>query len=317
MPSFSFRIRFRFPKWEGLNVDAPSLVLSAPDSPVTITLKSREPPKSIKDSRSFVIGGGGWPSEQEAQIYAQRCKDALALSLVRLRGAVDFEERRTHGVITSAGLQWMQQVSGQRVLPDQPGIIVFETEPHPVFAAVSADVAALQPPERFKQVFLHALDRPVELTNAERLAFDLYNAASFEISPHARFLTLVMAVEALLNPLPREAIVRAHVENLLRLTEESDQLPKNEQNSLCGSLRWLLNESIGQAGRRLSRERLGEKVYAGMTAPEFFSHVYTLRSNLVHGNEQQPSLAQVNSAGSDLRQFVSDLLTPSLAEIEV
>ena len=133
------------------------------------------------------------------------------------------------------------------------------------------------------------LTHPHELTNRERLSLDLYNASFFEISPHARFLTLVMAVEALLEPEPRPDPVRAHVEELIRLTEMSGALPQNQKESLCGSLRWLLNESIGQAGRRLAREHLGAKTYGGLSGPQLFTHVYTLRSNLVHGNEQQPA----------------------------
>lgn len=155
------------------------------------------------------------------------------------------------------------------------------------------------------------------MTDRERLSLDLYNASFFEISPHARFLALVMAVEALLEPEPRPDPVRAHVAELIRLTETSGDLPPNQRDSLCSSLRWLLNESIGQAGRRLAKEHLGTTNLRRIERSQLFTHVYSLRSNLVHGNERQPALNEVIEAGSNLRQFVSDLLTGPLSAIEL
>jgi hypothetical protein len=315
---FTFRIRFRLPKGAALGVDTPSWKLATPVTPTTITLKSREDQKCIKDSRNLILVGGGWSSEQEAVCAGHQCKLALALSLARLGGAVDFEECRPHGLIAPVALAMGKQHGGRRVLADEPGLMVFETEPPPSFiSAWSGHVVMIRDIATFERVFAFALTHPRELTDAERLSLDLYNASFFEISPHAKFLTLVMAVEALLVPEPRPVAVGVHVEELIRLTETSKTLPQNQIESLCGSLQWLLNESIGQAGRRLARERLAPKTYGGLSAPLFFTHVYSLRSKLVHGKEQQPTLSEVIEEGENLRQFVCDLLTGPLAGFEL
>lgn len=318
MADFTYRIRFRLPKEEALAVDAPSWTLAPPTTPTTITLKSREEQKHIKDSRNLSLWGRGWTTPEEASWAGNRCKVALALTLVRLGSAVDFEERGPPGaVFTHAGLEMMQQHANQPVLPDQPGVMVFKTEPPPVFVSAGFEVAVSRAAANFERVFAYALTHPRELTDRDSLSLDLYGASYFEISPHAKFLTLVMAVEALLEPQPRPDPVRAHVAELIRFTETSAALPQNRKESLCGSLRWLLNESIGQAGRRLARERLGTKTYGGLSGPKFFDRVYSLRSNLVHGTQQQPALNEVNEAAANLRQFVCDLLTGPLSAIEL
>jgi hypothetical protein len=72
---------------------------------------------------------------------------------------------------------------------------------------------------------------------------------------------LMMAVETLIEPARRSDAVRAHVEQLIALTKEAD-LPNAEKDSVVGSLNWLFDESISQAGRRLAA-RLGSRNYMG------------------------------------------------------
>jgi hypothetical protein len=62
---------------------------------------------------------------------------------------------------------------------------------------------------------------------------------------------LMMASETLLVPADRHTEVRAHVSELIEQTETSN-LPASEKASVIGSLRWLLQESISQAGRKLA-----------------------------------------------------------------
>jgi hypothetical protein len=87
---------------------------------------------------------------------------------------------------------------------------------------------------------------------------------------------LVMAVETLLKLQPRPESSLAHVEHLIGLTQAAD-LPKSEKSSLLDSLKWLRDQSIGQAGRALAAT-LGDRTYTDMTPPKFFAHCYDLRS---------------------------------------
>jgi hypothetical protein len=82
---------------------------------------------------------------------------------------------------------------------------------------------------------------------------------------------------------------------------------------MLGQLQWLEDESIGQGGKRVVNERVGEHLYGGIPAPRFFSQCYGIRSRLVHG--KNPSHAQIADVLSELEFLVSDLLTvPTLGQ---
>jgi hypothetical protein len=98
------------------------------------------------------------------------------------------------------------------------------------------------------------------------------------------------------------------VASLIEQTKSSS-LPVKERNSILGSLRLLRRESINQAGKRFTAERLGGRVYGDRTAPDFFSYCYQMRSNLVHGNLPVPTFEEVGGVAATLEVFVSDLLT--------
>ena len=119
---------------------------------------------------------------------------------------------------------------------------------------------------------------------------------------------LVLSIEALIQQRPRSAEAVELVNRLVAETEKS-KLVDSERNSLLGSLRHLSDESIGQAGKRLVAERLGNRIYADRTAPKFFNHVYQARSVLVHGKLPYPTIDQINMLAAVLSDFVSDLLT--------
>ena len=78
---------------------------------------------------------------------------------------------------------------------------------------------------------------------------------------------------------------------------------------MLGALRWLANESISQAGRNLSVERLGERVYMDLSSHKFFTYCYGLRSALVHGRIPYPTFDEVANTVGHLEVFVADLLT--------
>jgi hypothetical protein len=123
---------------------------------------------------------------------------------------------------------------------------------------------------------------------------------------------LMMAVETLIEPARRSDAVRAHVEQLIALTKEAD-LPNAEKDSVVGSLNWLFDESISQAGRRLAA-RLGSRNYMGEPPAKFFTGCYDLRSRLVHGHYPRPVFGEVNARCAPLELFVSDLLPGELKD---
>jgi hypothetical protein len=230
------------------------------------------------------------------------------LALVRVRVGADFGACAAKSVFTNHGLAWAAQQVGQRVLNNIHGLMVFSSEPPPKFVLSSMDLTRSVRVESFQRAFESAIAlRPV-LNDREKLSLLLFNSSFFQRAPDSRFLLLIMAVEALLDPAPRVGEARAHVDSLIEQTRSSS-LSEDEKNSLIGSLRWLKNESISRTGRRLAAERLGGKSYDSKLAPDFFTHCYHLRSKLVHGNPPIPTFEEIGAAAANLEVFVSDILT--------
>jgi hypothetical protein len=304
---FTFLIRFRLPDDRRLGFDAPRLDLPVSNLPASVTL-STSGGIAIKDSGELAVRCRGFATAEEASAAGGRCLDALSLCFTRLGFGVDFGTRRLHGVITDYGLARMSEAAGSRLLRGDLGLAVFESDPEPRFVTMGGRGCGTCSGGRVEQSIAHALAHPVELSDKERLAHELYAASFFETTPHVRFLLLVMAVEAMLEPAPRSQAALAHVETLIDFTEGAG-LSRQEKDSIVGSLRWLRQESINQAGRRLASERLGEREYQGRKAEAFFTRCYGLRSRMVHGTDHQPTLAEVSQAAGEIGRFVADLLT--------
>jgi hypothetical protein len=127
-----------------------------------------------------------------------------------------------------------------------------------------------------------------------------------------RFIALMMAYESLLQLQLRPSPARAHVDELIRLTKES-QLEQVQIDSLTGSLKWLRNESISQAGRRLAASA-GTMHFMRDTedAVTFFTRCYDVRSRLVHGHTPRPDRGGVDIQAADLERLLGHFLSESL-----
>lgn len=203
------------------------------------------------------------------------------------------------------------------VLHEFDGVQVYLAPPEPIFTSAGlAKVLTAKGPQILEDEFQAALSQNRVLTDRERVAFSLFNDAFFQQSIEGRFLLLVMAVEALIAPLPKSTEAVQYVERFIRQVKNSRLAPE-EKRSLIGSAEWLRDESINQAGKRLAKEKLGTEKYAGLPAPAFFSHVYALRSSLVHGETPFPTPQQIARLSGHLENFVCDLLnTPKNSAAE-
>lgn len=313
MNDYSFRLRFKFYDGTKLGVEDGQLRLDCPEANRSLTLKSLIPEQSIKDSSEVALIGESWPSEREAHQAGERYTEALLLSMARMQIGVDLGARSPQAVVTRSGLQWMGEKVGERVLQDSAGLMVFESTPVPKFVSVGTmSVQLIRPAKRFESCFQAAIDH--DLSPRERLSVELFNASFFESSIDARFLTLMIAVEALLQPATREQHSKDHVDRLIALTRDALGIDDDEKESLLGSLRFLRKDSISRTGRNLANAMLAGRQYMELPPDEFFKHCYKLRSSLVHGSA--PRREDIANAVSRLADFVSDLLAGPLLEIE-
>lgn len=314
---YSFRIRLTRSPLDTLDVDGNSLDLVSDENAETVRLCSISEVVSIKNSDTWVLTSCGWSSEADAQQAGRKYFDTLMLSLARIRIGVDFGFRHLRSIITTEGLRMLEHQTGQRMFAEINGVNIYETNPQPRFASSKASAIRIVPKEKLERVFAYALGRSFALSDRERLALELFNSSFFQKTVDTRFLLLVMAIESLLEPSKRSNTAINHVDSLIASTMKCNTLIESERASMLRVLEWLKRESIGQAGRKLAASRLGNRTYGNMTPERFFTHCYTLRSKMVHGEMLFPAIKEINSISGTLEVFVSDLLSGSLLTIDV
>ena len=309
--NYTFRIRFNRAPSNTIQTNETQIELPTPEPGVSLSLRASSPGKSLKDAERWALIGEGYKTEAEASDAGIRIQVALMLALARLRLGADFGYRTPRGAITKYGLEHFERQLGARVLNDVHGLSVYRSDPKPRFMEFKTSPVIWKSHESFLSTLTEAVALRRRLTDRERVPFHLFAASFFQPTVDGRFLLLVMAVEALIEPAPKSAEAVACVDLFMKQIEEL-ALEQDEKKSLTGSLRWLKDESINQAGRRLAKEHLSAKVYDGKVASSFFSHVYALRSSLVHG--KVPAFEEISHAVAPLEQFVSDLLAAPLME---
>jgi hypothetical protein len=321
MTEFSFRLRFSLGRGVRINSDEVELLLTEGSGEtvrlVGFHLDSGSMSK-ISESRTLSLWGRGYESREQATDAGTRWTGYLQAAFALLGIGVDFGRRTpptSH--FTEFGLKYLEQLTGGRVLNDVHGLMVFESDPQPArFAAMALENIAAQPSgDRLRSVVARARSDGYVPDHRVKLAFDLYGASFFEYSADARYMMLMMAVEALATQNTRSDPCREHVDQLIAATRASG-LDKDGIASMVGSLEHLKHESVTGAGKRLARERLDDRVYGGKPAVEFFADAYALRSALAHGDEDRPPHDEIESQAVELRRFVGDLLSGPLLSFE-
>jgi len=316
MPSYCFRIRFVLGLHVRIQTTATELLLRSGESDGEhVVIRPRNQEEKLGEAVDLVVRGGTYETAEQAEEAATRWEARLRVAFAELRIGADFGRRAPTGGFTPYGLK-MFESSGQRPLNDAHGIMVFECEPPPVFVAMGVEGRVGKPgKELLQRVAAAANAGVVETSERNELAFDLYSASFFQPSPDARFLMLMMALETLIEQEPRGQEAAAHVAQLVKATENAEDLSAEERESLLGALRMLRQESVGAAGGRLAAS-LGERTYMEEPAARFFRRCYEIRGALVHGHYPRPDRDVVGARAANLEGFVGDLLSVTLLTLE-
>jgi hypothetical protein len=290
-------------------------VASSEEHGEKVLIRARERGTALDDARDVVLVGERYDTADAANQAAALWVPRLQVALARLHLGADFGLRGPRSGITRYGLQMFEHQVGRRVLHDAEGkVMVYECDPPPAFAAMGpVGFAVGKPAHRLVELMHVAAKLDVVLDEREQLAFDVYSASFFDVNPDARFLTLMMALETLIDQEGRSDAAVRHLRALIEQTRASE-LTADEIASLANSLEELAKrESVGRAGRRLART-LGDTEYMpGESPPEFFTRCYALRSALVHGEYPRPERDEVNARAAQLESFVGDLLGAPLS----
>jgi hypothetical protein len=314
MPEFGFRLRFNLAPAFRINSDAEELELLSLPSGERFRLRSAVRGTPIKNHRRTSLLGGPYSSSDLAHTAAEKAKFALLYWAVERRVGIDFGDGHPRGTFTREGLEFFRQQIGAPIRPDIHGIDVYELLPDLRFVMIDAVAEVGIAPANLIEGFGRSIQQARPLGTKQLLAVEVYSGSFFDESPRSRFITLVTAVGALLDPAPRSQSAKLLIENMEKLTRDSE-IDNETKQSIIGSLQWLKAQSIGQAGRSLASHLLPEKKYDGRSAPSFFANCYNIRSQLVHNGRTERAVNMLLLANA-MEQFVADLLLASINEAE-
>ncbi len=241
-----------------------------------------------------------------------RATHALIQYAIHSRVGIDLGKGQATGGLSEYAKEKILQDTGIHIINDVHGLLVYAGGASTKFIRANPVTLTLGRQEAdFVTQLQHAYAQDYCLTCKQSVAFELFSAAQFESSIRSRFITLVMAIEALLQPIDRKQQAHEHVARLIGVTANSG-LPDSEKKSLITSLEWLYQESIGKTGRRLARRLLGNEKYAERAPAAFFTDCYAFRSQLVHNGTLSDDKVRLESWLGELERFVADLLKASI-----
>lgn len=315
MPRFEFRLRFNLLTNDHLKCDDEELELLRTDNGKTIRLRAGSRGSPINSSSQIGITGGPYQSPDKALEIAQRAREAVVVWAVKQRLGVDFGDGKQRTLMTDVGKEYYEREIGHPIRNDRLGIDVYEMQEGLRFALVSFNAAVGKNPETFVEQFREGITKPLNLSEKQRLAAELYGLSFFDMSFRSRFITLITAVEALLDAAIRSVKVQSFVDDVKdRLNSlETDDATRESMRSSLDHLKY---ESIGQAGRSLANSLLGDREYANLKPGRFFNRCYNLRSEIVHRGKPTDETIDLLQESNALQAFVSDLLLASFGLTE-
>ena len=315
MPHYSLRIALVRASTDSVSAEIDELALHS-EMPLRLVLASGQESENLREAQEWVLKCSGWESEDDALQEAGMYEDALRRGLARVRIGVDFGYRQLGGWISPRLLNEVGSEAEHPVIPWSPGPLVFPTAAPPLVARIrSGRATRCVSTSEFTDALNLALANLRRLTDRERLSSELFFSSFFAASEFARFLFLVMAVEASVEREPIEGGALRHVDQLVRITEECNRLDHGDRDRLLNRLRDLRKCSIRQACLRIIEERLADKQYEGLRASRFFDRCYKVRSRMVHGEVPEPTIEEIREHVASLECFVSDLLTWDLPNV--
>jgi hypothetical protein len=268
---FEYRFRFHLLPEDRITSAEPRLQLPGTGGHLRLQGWTRDAP--IDQSPRVVLVGGSFKTLEAAREDGQRARRAVLLWALQRRLAVDLGDGRRRGGLTQAGAEHFAKQLGGPVRDQLHGLDVYEQFENQRFLGVEVNPGLRIGAKATIESIASWYDVNLALTEKQDLAAELYCSAHFDAPFRSRFLTLMTALEALLDHRPRSDKVRTVVAALEAAVEVS-QLDRGEKHSLFGSLKWLHQESIGQAGRRVAATLLPTGTYAGLDAAKYFRKCY-------------------------------------------
>src|SRR5688572_19755057 len=144
--AFTFRYRFTLTPGTGLPFET-TIAQLAQDSDLEIAVKSVDEDIPLNKAKEVVLRGSGWRSEEIASAEGRKYRDRFILALVRHRVGVRPVDTIQKRAFFHSFLRSIAGESGRPVLNDEYDIMVFPSEPPPLFARMPEAQFTILPPE--------------------------------------------------------------------------------------------------------------------------------------------------------------------------
>lgn len=205
----------------------------------------------------------------------------------------------------------LQKQHGRPFRNDKHGIDVYEHVESLMFAKFDAKGIVGKATPRLIETFQREYSNVKKISEKQLLASEIYTSSFFDASPRSRFITLVTAVEALLEPLKRSEEVEKLVAELKAQTSQST-LDETTKNSIISSLQRIKYQSISQAGRIIAQRLIPDALFDGQSSADFFTHSYNLRSRILHSGTIPEKSIDLRQLANVMETFVNRLLLAAL-----
>lgn len=213
MVLYDFRLRFNFADAYRINSDAEEIELLTLPSGERIKLKSSAIGKPIKDYAEAIIIGKSYTTEAQAREAAEKSKRSLIYWAVESRVGIDFGDGKPHSGVTKIGIARLQQKYGCPVRNEIHGIDAYEHNEHTIFVKTDGKATVGKATPRLIETFQREYSNVKKFSEKQLLSSEIYTSSFFDASPRSRFITLVTAVEALLES-------TKHLDDVVELIEE-------------------------------------------------------------------------------------------------
>jgi len=314
MTMYNFRLRFKIAESYRVKCDLESVQLIGSSKPERIRLVSGEKGSPINEGIDLAIIGGPYSSDNKASIAAFKSKRALLHWALISRTGIYFGDGKHRSGLTKAGLEWANEKYGCHIPNDMLGIDIYEHSEIIRFASIkvkpTVDRAISHLVDTFKNEYYSDRDSIEKPTDKLTLASEIYSSSFFDTFPRSRFVTLITAIEALIEE-------PSHSEDIQRLVDEwikvaqTRILDSDTRNSIVGRLRDLNRQSIGQSGAELVDRLLSGHTFDNKPAVDFFKYCYDKRSQILHEGKLTDNGVDLWKLANSTEEFVHRLILAS------
>lgn len=309
MPSYRFRLRWRLEPGHSLKgLDQP-LIVSLPESGECEL-------KAIGDQtqtggQDLALKSGAFEGQDAAKVAGEKLLAGLLLASIRQGFGLSVQPRIPTGGVTKRGKAVLGGDRFDTIHDDAYGLTVFEEMGRTGFVRVpeprllTGNYAA-----RFCETWSTAVHDCAELDERTSISCDLYASSRFENSSRARFLLLVMAVEALAEQWNRSEVELALINRLMDAIAKAG-LSQEQSAALLSGVGQLKRVSISHACRTYLTRSIAEGIVTDVEAARHFSKCYRTRGQIVHGGTT-PSPEELTNKSNRIEKTIRELLTASL-----